>query len=136
MVKCVDCGLLTSQDDEPNEVDRFKRSQGVHYPKCATGQPEDPYRKYDDRPERETGSVDCEFSLSVINQEHNCDKFVRYMPGYTPRQHLEDEDKWLDRWIQKDIARKAFLLGIISLILVIIVTLIAPFLPYWTGWAK
>lgn len=136
MVKCVDCGLLTSYDDEPNEVDRFKRSQGMHYPKCAIGQPEDPYKKYEKRTGYETGSVNSDFSLHVINQEHSCDKFLRYMPGYAPMQHLQDEDKWLDRWIQKDIGRKALILGVISLFLVLIATFVAPFLPYWTGWAR
>ena len=153
MVKCADCGYLTKPreniKDRFPEVSAQDREWGVRYPICYRNEHDIQWEylerivklpDYDPEAEPEEILLKHEPNLvsigrDILNEERKCDEFIRYQPNNDPVWHKAEAGRLADRKIA---ARQVWInwIALIVAVLLILATLGAPLLPYWTGWAR
>ena len=153
MVKCADCGFLTKPGERTKagfpEVTELDRGLGFEEPICYRNE-HDIQWEYGWRvaklPGYDPESQSTEIVLTdkpnpisigrdIIDEERKCDEFIRYQPNNDPVWHRDEAGRAKDRksakW-QVCISVAALFAALV----LIVVTLLAPLMPYWTGLAK
>ena len=101
LVRCAECGLLAMRDFKTRELcetENSVRDRGEMPP----GIPGSQHKRFDDSPICVARKVDfqelmsntgaakvAEQIYSVCNSERECDRFLRWQPGMTPKEHLQ-----------------------------------------------
>lgn len=157
MVKCAECGLFCYKDRNVYEhIDEKGRRTGnlplyrvgdtplrfSHKPRCFAVKADfdDEYAKLDDAADKRGGQLP-ELLLKVITADRECDAFIRWVPGFSPKEHKEmmQEERlleWQKEQRQED--KRQFRTQLIVLVvcagLASIASMVGSILQAWATW--
>jgi DNA-binding XRE family transcriptional regulator len=113
MVKCANCGLLALQNSDGRldiANDDFREKGQYDINKNPEGTPRCFVARY--HLHRERAGSEPRHSLAVIERERECNGFISWIPGLTPKEHWElDRERRLLEWHQaceRDIRAEKF----------------------------